>query len=72
MKATVKFSDAQCRRIANTLLNASFWMAGVGHFSLTEEEMAAVLFTCLNSKDYKTMGRILTAKYNLWLRLRGM
>ena len=72
MKAQVKFTETQCSRIAKTILNSSFWMAGIGHFSLTEEEISSVLFTCLNARDYKTMERMLTAKYNLWLRLRGM
>lgn len=72
MKTEIKISEVQCAKIANTLLKSSFWMAGLGHYSLTEEEIASVLFTCLNSKNYKVMETMLTAKYNLWLRLRGM
>lgn len=72
MKAEVSFSEAQCRKIATIIRESSFCMSGIGHFGLTDEEVAEVLFTCINSKNYKRMGKMLTAKYNLWLRLRGM
>ena len=50
-----ELTEVQAKKIANNILEANFWMAGLGHFDLTTEEMAQVIRIAFSSSSRKRL-----------------